>query len=182
MAALDRVQVSLDQVRADWLERARVHAGETNLRTLQTEPAQIALSGLEREQVGGRAAYKVYKGTTAAKVFERNGWREVKRKHSVQYFIRPDGSGPPADLVPVVELLVPARDEVVGLATRLHETRARAGNEVDGLQVTYEPSHSFRRANRAGKEYTRHHARFILLKHSWLVTATWSRGDDRPPE
>lgn len=183
VAALDHVQGSLDRLRADWQERARAQAGETNLRTLRTEPVQVALSDVQRERIDGRFAYKVHKGTTAVKVFERNGWREAKRRYSVRYFVRPDGSEPPADLVPVVELLVPARDEIVGLATRLHAAGAGAGIETDGLHVSYSPSQAFRRTNRANKEYTRRHpARFLMFKHFWLATATWSRGDDRPPE
>jgi len=183
VAALERVQGSLAQVRAYWLVQAREHVAETNLRNLRTEPVQVALTGLEREQVGGLWAFKVHKGTTAAEVFERNGWREVKRRHSLRYFVIPDGSEPPAHLTPVVEFAVPTREEIIRLANQLHAAKARAGREVNGIHVSYSPSSAFRMTNRAGKEYTRRHpARFMLFKNSWLVTATWSKGDDRPPE
>lgn len=183
VAALDRAQDSLARVRAYWAAQARAHAGETDLRTLRTEPLQVALSDVEREQVDGRYAYKVHAKSTAAEAFVRNGWQEVKRRYSVRYFVRPDGSEPPVGLVPVIELLVPTRDAVAGLATRLHAARARAGSEADGLHVSYQPSHAFRQKNRANKEYTRRRpARFMIYKRCWLATATWSRGDDRPPE
>ena len=138
---------------------------------------------LAREQVGGQVAFKVHKDTTAAKVFERNGWREVKRRYSIRYFVMPDGSEPPAYLTPVVEFAVPTREEIIRLANKLHAAKTGAGIEVDGLQVSYSPSHAFQTTNRAGKEYTRRHpARFLLFKNSWLVTATWEKGDDKPPE
>lgn len=181
VVALDRVQGTLEQVRAYWLERARQYVAETDLRNLQTEPIQVALTGLEREQVGGVLAFKVRKNTTAAEVFERNGWREVKRKYSIRYFVMPDGSEPPAHLTPVIKFTVPTRDEIIRLANQLHAAKAKAGNEVDGLRVSYEPSHAFRMTNRAGKEYTRHHpARFWLFKNCWYASATWSNGEDRP--
>jgi hypothetical protein len=183
VAALDRVQGSLEQVRAYWLERARVYLAETNLRSLRTEPVQVALTDLVRERVGEQWTYKVRKDTPAAKVFERNGWREVKRRYSIRHFVMPDGSEPSAHLTPVVEVLVPIRAEIVRLANKLHEARTRAGIEVDGLQVSYSPSRSFRTTNRAGKEYTRRHpARFMMFKQCWLATASWERGDHKPPE
>lgn len=183
VAALDRVQGSLEQVRAYWLERATEFLAETNLRSLRTEPVQVALTDLVREQVAGQWTYKVHKDTTAAKVFERNGWREVKRRYSIRHFVMPDGSEPPSHLTPVVEILVPTREEIIRLASKLHEARTGAGLEVDGLQVSYSPSHAFRTTNRAGKEYTRRHpARFMMFKQCWLATASWERGDDKPPE
>ena len=69
VAALDRVQGSLEQVRAYWLERAEEYLAETNLRSLRTEPVQVAMTDLVREQVGGQWAYKVHKDTTAAQGF-----------------------------------------------------------------------------------------------------------------
>lgn len=69
------------------------------------------------------------------------------------------------------------------MANRLHEAKTKAGLEVDGLQVSYSPSHAFRTTNRAGNEYTcRHPARFMLFKQCWLAAASWERGDDKPPE
>jgi hypothetical protein len=100
VAALERVQFSLEQVKAHWQELAREHVAGTNLRNLRTEPVQVPLTDLEREQVGGRWAFKVHKGTTAAKVFERNGWREVKRRYAIRYFVMPDGSEPPTRFDP----------------------------------------------------------------------------------
>ncbi len=38
VAALDRVQGLLEQVRAYWLERATEYLAETNLRSMRTEP------------------------------------------------------------------------------------------------------------------------------------------------
>jgi hypothetical protein len=183
VVALERVQGSLEQVKAYWLEQAAEYLAETNLRNLRTEFVQVALTDLVREQVGGQCAFKVHKDTTAAKVFERNGWREVKRRYSIRYFVMPDGSEPPAHLTPVVEFSVPTREEVVRLANELHEAKAGAGLKVDDLQVSYNPSHAFRTTNRAGKAYTRRQpARFLLFKNCWLVTATWLKGDDKPPE
>lgn len=125
----------------------------------------------------------VRKDTTAAKVFERNGWREIKRRYSIRHFVMPDGSEPPEHLTPVIEFAVPTREEVVRLANKLHAARAGSGIRVDGLQVTYSPSHAFKMTNRAGKEYTRRHpARFMLFKQCWLATASWERGDDKPAE
>ncbi len=80
VAALERVQLYLEQVKARWVERAREYVAETNLRNLRTERVQVPLTDLEREQIDGLWAFKVHKDTTAAKVFERNGWREVKRR------------------------------------------------------------------------------------------------------
>lgn len=183
VAALDRVQFSLAQVRRYWEKQAEEHLAQTNLRNLPTEPVQVALTDLVREQIDGRWAYRVHKDTTAAKVFERNGWREFKRRYSIRHFVMPDGSEPPAHLTPVVELLVPARVEVVRLADKLHAARTGAGLEVDGLQVSYSPSRTFRTTNRSGKEYThRRPAQFMMFKQCWLATATWERGDDKPPE
>lgn len=183
VAALDRVEFSLAQVRAHWQKQAEEYLAETNLRTLRTEPVQVALTDLVREQIDGQWAYKVHKDTTAAKVFERNGWREVKRRYSIRHFVMPDGSEPPSHLTPVIEILVPTREEIVRLANKLHEAKTGAGLEVDGLQVSYSPSHAFRTTNRAGKEYTRRHAAsFMMFKTCWLVKASWERGDDKPPE
>ncbi len=95
----------------------------------------------------------------------------------------PDGSEPAAHLTPVVEILVPTREEIIRLANKLHEAKTGAGLEVDGLQVSYSSSHAFRTTNRAGKEYTRRHpARFMMFKRCWLATASWERGDDKPAE
>lgn len=171
------------QVRAHWQKQAEEYLAETNLRTLRTEPVQVALTDLVREQVGGQWAYKVRKDTTAAKVFERNGWREIKRRYSIRHFVMPDGSEPPEHLTPVIEFAVPTREEVVRLANKLHATKAGAGIRVDGLEVSYSPSHAFQTTNRAGTEYTRRHpARFMMFKTCWLATASWERGDDKPPE
>jgi hypothetical protein len=183
VAALDRVQYSLAQVRAHWQKQAEEYLAETNLRSLRTEPVQVPLSDLVREQVNGQWAYKVRKDTTAAKAFERNGWREVKRRYSIRHFMMPDGSEPPAHLTPVIEILVPTRDEIFRLANKLHEAKTGAGIEVDGLQVLYSPSSSYRATNRTGKEFTRRHAAsFMMFKTCWLVKASWERGDDKPPE
>lgn len=183
VAALDRVQFSLAQVRAYWQKQAEAYLAETNLRTLRTEPVQVALTDLVREQIDGQWAYKVHKDTTAAKVFEQNGWREVKRRYSIRHFIMPDGSEPPAHLTPVVEILVPTRDEIVRLANKLHEAKTSTGLAVDGLQVLYSPSSSYRARNRTGKEFTRRHvASFMMFKTCWLAKASWERGDDKPPE
>jgi hypothetical protein len=183
VAALDRVHFSLAQVRAYWAKQAEEYLAETNLRSLRTEPIQVALTDLVREQIDGRWAYKVRKDTTAAKVFERNGWREVKRRYSIRHFVMPDGSEPPSHLTPVIEILVPTRDEITGLANKLHEAKAVASIEVDGLQVFYSPSSSYRTTNKSGKEFTRRHAaRFMMHKACWLATASWERGDEKPPE
>jgi hypothetical protein len=183
VTALDRVQYSLAQVRAYWLKQVEEYLAETNLRRLRTEPVQVALTDLVREQIGGQWTYKVHKDTTAAKAFERNGWREVKRRYSIRYFVMPDGSEPPAHLTPVIEISVPTREEIFRLANKLHEAKVGARIEVDGLQVSYSPSHAFRTTNRAGKEYTRRHpARFMLFKTYWLATASWEGGDEKPPE
>ena len=122
-------------MRAYWLKQADEYVAETNLRNLRTEPVQVALTDLVREQVGGQFAFKVHKDTTAAKVFERNGWREVKRRYSIRHYVMPDGSEPPAQLTPVIEFSVPNRDEIIRLANKLHEAKVGAGIEVDGLQV-----------------------------------------------
>jgi len=42
VAALDRVHYSLAQVRAHWQKQAEEYLVETNLRTLRTEPVQVA--------------------------------------------------------------------------------------------------------------------------------------------
>jgi hypothetical protein len=86
----------LKQVKAYWLKQAAEYVAETNLRNLHTEAVQVALTDLVREQVAGQCAFKVHKDITAAKVFERNGWREVKRRYSLRYFVMPDGSEPTA--------------------------------------------------------------------------------------
>ena len=103
VTALDRVQYSLAQVRSYRLKQAEEYLAQTSLRSLRTEPVQVALTDLVREEVGGPIAFKVHKDTTAAKVFERNGWREVKRRDSIRDFVMPDGLEPPAHLTPVVE-------------------------------------------------------------------------------
>jgi hypothetical protein len=168
---------------ATHLAVSRIEVGHLRRATLRTEPVQVALPDLVREQVGGQWTYKVHKDTTAAKVFERNGWREVKRRYSIRHFVMPNGSEPSAHLTPVVEILVPTREEIVRVANRLHEAKTGAGLEVDGLQVSYSPSHAFRTTNRAGKEYTRRHpARFMLFKRCWLASASWVRGDDKPAD
>lgn len=183
LAALDRVQYSLAQVRAHWQKQAEEYLAETNLRNLRTEPIQVALTDLVREQIDGQWAYKVRKDTTAAKVFERNGWREVKRRYSIRHFVMPDGSEPPAHLTPVVEILVPTREEIVRLANKLHEAKTGARIEVDDLQVLYSPSSSYRTTNRTGKEFTRRRAAsFMMFKTCWLVKVAWEKGDDKPPE
>ncbi len=95
----------------------------------------------------------------------------------------PDGTEPPAHLTPVVEFAVPTREETIRLANRLHAEKDSAWHEVNGLHVSYDPSSAYRMTNRTDREYTRRHpARFLLLKNAWLVTATWSKGDDRLPE
>lgn len=183
VTALERVQSSLEQVRAYWLEQAAEYVTETNLRNLRTELVQVALTDLVREEVRGRYAFRLHKDTSAAKVFERNGWREIKRRYSIRYFVMPDGSDPPEHLTPVVEFAVPTREEIIKLANKLHTAKTGTGKAVNSLQVSYNPSHAFRMTNRAGKEYTRRHpARFLLFKHSWHVTATWEKGDDKPPD
>src|SRR3954463_11739235 len=65
VAALERAQDSLEQVKAYWLNRARDYVAKTNLRSLRTELIHIALTGLEREIVDGLHAFKVHKNTEA---------------------------------------------------------------------------------------------------------------------
>ena len=121
--------------------------------------------------------------TTAAQAFERNGWREVKRRSSIRHFQMPDGSEPPAHLTPVIEILVPTREEIVRLANKLHEAKTGARIEVDGLELLYSPLSFYRTTNRTGKEFTRRHAAsFMMFKTCWLVKVSWERGDDKPPE
>ncbi len=151
VSGLERAQACLEQVKASWMEQARRHLAGADLRELRTEPVQVALSGVDREQVGELSAYKVRKDTTEARAFEGNGWREVKRRYSFRWYVLPDGSGPPAHLTPVLKLLVPARQEVVRLADRLHAARARAAGEHDGLRVSLDAgTGSQRRRGRRG--------------------------------
>ncbi len=53
VAALDRVQHSLAQLRAYWLKQAEEYLAEVNLRSLRTEAVQVALTDLVREQIDG---------------------------------------------------------------------------------------------------------------------------------
>ncbi len=182
VAGLERAQLALERVEARWSEIAREYAAGESLRGLRTEIVQVALSDLEREQVGGTWAFKTRKGSTAAKALEHNGWREVKRRHSARWFVMPDGSGPPAHLTPVAELAVPAREEVIRLAGRLHAAKAEANCRAGGLFLSYSPSSALRMTSRSGKEYMRRHpARLLMHGDAWGVAATWPNGDGRPP-
>jgi hypothetical protein len=49
--ALKRIQISLEQVKANWRNQAAEYLAEAHLRNLHAEAVQVALTDLVREQV-----------------------------------------------------------------------------------------------------------------------------------
>jgi hypothetical protein len=49
--ALERIQISLEQVKAYWRKQAAEYVAETNLRSLRTDAVQVALADLVCEQI-----------------------------------------------------------------------------------------------------------------------------------